>query len=86
MASGSQISIHKVHYEAGSADFYGGDTNRSSPNARPVYVDYTSQLAYLIALAIVIPGKRIKRPQLHPAPAELLGGVLDEATYISPYL
>lgn len=82
MANGSQISIH----EAGSADFMAGDTNRSSPNARPVYVDYTSQLTYLIALAIVIPGKWIKSPQLHPAPAELLGGVLGEATYIGPDL
>jgi hypothetical protein len=50
----------------------------------PIFI--VSQEPYLVALAIMIPGKWIKCSQLHPPPAELFRGVQCKATYVCTHL
>ena len=66
--------------------FLGQDAGRSSPNVCQVYFDHISWETYLVALAIVIPGKWIECSQLHPPPAELFGSIQCKATYIRTHL
>lgn len=60
--------------------------DRASPNVGQVYFDPASWETYFVALAVVIPGKWVECPQLHPSPAELLGGVQRKATYVGTHL